>query len=269
MNHLEIYKLLDKSNCRRCGVPTCMAFALSVINGEKKLEDCPLLDRTVIEKLAGQIIIKDRDKDLNDIIGPLKKEISGIDFSAVAEGLGADLSGGRLRVKCLGKDFYVDNKGNMESVCHINAWVMMPLFKYIITGGKSGLSGKWVSFEELEKGATMARYFNHRCEEPLRQIAGSHIDIFSDMIKIFGGKAVEGFSADYAWIINPLPKVPFLILYSKAEERFESNLKILFDRSADTFLDSHSIYVLGRGIVEMFKRIMSNHEEMLPTLLSL
>jgi hypothetical protein len=269
INHLEIYKRLNKSNCRDCGVPTCMAFALAVINGEKNIEDCPHLDAKIIKELAGTIVKRDRDMDFETAIGPLKKAISGVDFSTAAKGLGAKVDGGRLRIKCLGKDFFVDEKGNLESAIHINTWIMMPLLKYIKTGGNRRLSGKWVSFDELKKGKTMEKYFKRRCEEPLQRLADSHTSIFFDLLNIFGAKSMPGFSADYARLIHPLPKVPFLILYWKPEEHFQSKLKVLLDSSADAYLDAHSIYVLTRGIVEMFKQILSRHEELLPTLLSL
>ncbi len=38
---LEIYKLLPKMNCRKCGQPTCMMFALLATEGIKGYNDCP------------------------------------------------------------------------------------------------------------------------------------------------------------------------------------------------------------------------------------
>lgn len=38
---LEIYKLLPKTNCRKCGQPTCMMFASLATEGIKGIEDCP------------------------------------------------------------------------------------------------------------------------------------------------------------------------------------------------------------------------------------
>ena len=269
INHLELYSHLNKSNCRDCGVPTCMAFALAVINGEKNIKDCPHLERDAAEALDGKIVRRDRDRDFDTAIAPLRKAISEINFSAVAGGLGAEMDGERLRINCLGKDFFIDRKGNLESAIHINTWILMPLLKYIKTGGNKSLSGRWVAFEDLKKGVTMARYFNRRCEQPLRQLADSHTEIFFDLLNIFGGKRQKGYSADYARVIHPLPRLPFLLLYWKREGQFESNLKVLLDSTADTYLDAHSIYVLGRGIVEMFKRILSRHDELIPALLSL
>jgi ArsR family metal-binding transcriptional regulator len=40
---LDIFKLLPGKNCKECGEPTCMAFALKLVNDEVNLNQCPLL----------------------------------------------------------------------------------------------------------------------------------------------------------------------------------------------------------------------------------
>ena len=40
---LDILKYLPRTNCRECGVPSCMAFAAELIEGNKCLQDCPPL----------------------------------------------------------------------------------------------------------------------------------------------------------------------------------------------------------------------------------
>ena len=40
---LEVLKLLPRTNCRRCGQPTCMVFAILAADGAKGPEDCPAL----------------------------------------------------------------------------------------------------------------------------------------------------------------------------------------------------------------------------------
>lgn len=269
MKYLDLYKLLKKSNCRDCGLPTCMAFAHAVINSEKSIDDCPHLDRKVSERIKVRSVTRDRETELESMIKPLRDSMSGIDFTAVADGLSARVVGERLCINCLGKDFLIDKAGNIESVCHIHSWIVMPLLKYINTGKSPNIEGNWVSFEELKNGTTMYNFFNKRCIEPLRQIADLHTDIFFDMLDIFGGRNVGGFSSDYSYIIHPFPRVPFLILYWKPEDNFDSNIKVLFDRTADSCLDIDSIYVLGRGMVEMFKKIIDKHEELVPKLQAL
>ena len=40
---IEVHKLLPRTNCRECGLPSCMAFAIKFLKGEKRLDDCPPL----------------------------------------------------------------------------------------------------------------------------------------------------------------------------------------------------------------------------------
>jgi len=39
----DIYKLLPGTNCKKCGVPTCFAFAFKLTNNELDWKQCPLL----------------------------------------------------------------------------------------------------------------------------------------------------------------------------------------------------------------------------------
>jgi acetyl-CoA decarbonylase/synthase complex subunit gamma len=49
---LEIFKLLPKTNCKKCGMPTCLAFAMSLAQKRAKLEDCPHVSQESKQKLA-------------------------------------------------------------------------------------------------------------------------------------------------------------------------------------------------------------------------
>jgi len=49
---LEIFKLLPKTNCKKCGMPTCLAFAMALAQKRAKLEDCPDVSQEAKDKLA-------------------------------------------------------------------------------------------------------------------------------------------------------------------------------------------------------------------------
>jgi ArsR family metal-binding transcriptional regulator len=49
---MEILKLLPKTNCRKCGQPTCMVFASQVVEGGKGPEHCPEMTEINMEKLT-------------------------------------------------------------------------------------------------------------------------------------------------------------------------------------------------------------------------
>jgi len=260
-NPLEIYKLLPKTNCRMCGMPTCMAFAAEVIKGEKRLEKCPHLASDIIKELDGKIIKRTSpEEQLKQVLEPLKQEITAIDLAAKAQQLGAGFSGGKLTVKCLGKDFTVDSQGNITSDCHINVWVTVPLLNYIINSAGNDLSSKWVPFRELKNGAMRNSLFEQRFEKPLKELTDKYPDLIEDMIGIFSGKQVEtSFSFDISLVLFPLPKVPILICYTKPVEDIHSKLNVFFDSNAEDNLDVDSIYRLCVGLLMMFEKIASRH----------
>lgn len=49
---MQIYKNLPKTNCKECGFPTCMAFAMQVAAKQKALTDCPHLSEEAQSSLA-------------------------------------------------------------------------------------------------------------------------------------------------------------------------------------------------------------------------
>ncbi|MFA5451748.1 MAG: acetyl-CoA decarbonylase/synthase complex subunit gamma [Dehalococcoidales bacterium] len=51
LSGIEIFKLLPKTNCGDCGVPTCLAFAMSIAAGKSELDKCPHLSSEVRIKL--------------------------------------------------------------------------------------------------------------------------------------------------------------------------------------------------------------------------
>lgn len=52
---IEILKLLPKSNCRKCGLPTCMVFAAQAVDGVRSAEACPELTDDNAAKLSAYL----------------------------------------------------------------------------------------------------------------------------------------------------------------------------------------------------------------------
>ena len=49
---IEIFKLTPKKNCKECGVPTCMAFAMKVAQGAVTVDKCPYFSDEALAKLS-------------------------------------------------------------------------------------------------------------------------------------------------------------------------------------------------------------------------
>ncbi len=264
---MDILRRLPKNNCRECGLPTCLAFAAMILQGNVEFSQCPYIDPEAISLMGGQIGQQARSAEAqrDELMEMMKAEIEKVDFQEAALRLGASVSDGRLVVRCLGKIFELDKDGNLHSDCHINPWIHSPILNYTVRSAGRDITGTWVTFGELKNSEDWRRFYSHRCEKGMQDIAEKDPDLFFDVMDLFGSgppeaTAGEAFAtADYATVLFPLPKVPILIAYWKAEDRFDARLTLLFDRSAEDNLGAESIYLLVMGMLEMLKRITARH----------
>ena len=66
LSAMEVYQLLPKTNCKKCGLLTCIAFAVKLLDKEMMIEDCPpLLEPKYAE----------RQKKLREKLAPLGKAL--------------------------------------------------------------------------------------------------------------------------------------------------------------------------------------------------
>ena len=51
LSGIQIFKMLPKTNCGDCGVPTCLAFAMNLASGKAELDSCPHVSDEAREQL--------------------------------------------------------------------------------------------------------------------------------------------------------------------------------------------------------------------------
>jgi acetyl-CoA decarbonylase/synthase, CODH/ACS complex subunit gamma len=54
LSGIQIFKLLPKTNCGECGVPTCLAFAMNLAAGKADLSKCPYVSEETKAKLGAE-----------------------------------------------------------------------------------------------------------------------------------------------------------------------------------------------------------------------
>jgi len=260
-NPMQIFKLLNQSNCRDCNEKTCLAFAVAVFKNKRKFDECPHLPQEIIETYGSNTKRPNTiDEDMIEAVESLKRKIPAIDLAATARQLGAGFLNNKLTIKVFGKDFSVDLQGHLSTDIHVNPWVAVPVLNYVLMGAGKQVSGNWLPFRELNNGRPRAGIYQQRCENPLKKIADTYTDFFKDMLEIFDGRRVHNlFDSDVSIVLHPLPLVPILICYWEPEDGLESSLHIFFDSTAQDNLDIDSIYTLAAGFVHMFEKISLRH----------
>ncbi len=49
---IEILKFLPRTNCKECGFPTCMAFAVSLIQEQARVSECPHISEEAVSQIS-------------------------------------------------------------------------------------------------------------------------------------------------------------------------------------------------------------------------
>jgi acetyl-CoA decarbonylase/synthase complex subunit gamma len=52
LSGVEIFKLLPKTNCKKCGSPTCLAFAMKLAQRQASIDSCPDVSEEAKQKLG-------------------------------------------------------------------------------------------------------------------------------------------------------------------------------------------------------------------------
>ncbi len=260
-NAMELFQLLDKSNCQACGRKTCLAFAGAVYMGQKSIHDCPRLTPEIIARFAEQDPTPHPgEQEREDYMRRLLDTIRATDLAAAAKRIGPRVESGRLGLKILGKEFRVDVDGRLSADIHVNPWVAVPFLHYVLYARGMPASGSWVSLRELADGKERYPLFQKRCEAAMQRVADIYPDLFSDMVHLFDGRQVDRqFESDISVILNPFPRVPIMVCYWRPEDGMASNLKVFFDATADQNLDIGALFTLGTGLAAMFEKLALRH----------
>jgi len=258
---IDVLKLLEKSNCRKCGEKTCMVFAAAVFTGTRVLAECPQVPAEVACEHTAQLkktVIIEQDREMQ--LAELKKQFTKLDLQETAERVGAVYERNRLILRIMGKKVEIDSSGKVATDIHATPWVMVPLFNYILSCKGMPNHNRWIPLRELPNGRDWFRLFGQTCEKPMKKVADTYPDLFPDLVAIFNGQPVQGhYESDVALVLHPLPLLPVLICYWLPDEGLESDLNIYFDASAEDNLGIENIYTLGTGITRMFEKLALRH----------
>jgi hypothetical protein len=217
-----------------------------VIKGDARLEECPHLDAAALGSLQAAAGAGDWREEL---IRTLGEEVRGLRFEEIAAGLGAEVVEGSLRLRCLGREFTIAPDGTVRAEGRTTPWMRILLLHYVRTCGRAPLAGRWVSYAELKSGLVKVSSFVRDCEEPLLELFRREPAATAAALERLGGRRAQGLPTGDAWVLALLPKVPAAVLFWPADEEFGARVRVLFDATADQYLDAESLIFLGEGLV--------------------
>lgn len=124
---------------------------------------------------------------------------------------------------------------------------------YLIKSKNILTSGVWISEKDIPGGAAFFRGPHEIPGHLITRTFGNDMEAFEKRCQELNGQPID--MADAAFSFDITPTIPAAILYFKGDEDFESEAKLLFDRTISIQLPLDIVYALA---VEICHKIGSN-----------
>lgn len=261
---VDLYaKVLPRTNCGKCGYPTCIAFAGMVVSRKMALRGCPELTEEAVARWQPEL-------DAQHTAGKWTQRDLAADALRWARERAASMAladlpariGGRL-IEAVGAT--VLELPYFDSAIHIRPdairtpdgselgrWEQVFIFNHMAQGGTRPPTGRWKSLQEIPNTVSKIKSMHAQVETPLRErFSGRPAELLA-AAQYIGGEDVTArtASADLALRFTPLPRVPVLLLYWEGDSDggFPAEIKLAFDETITDHLDIESIIFLSEHL---------------------
>lgn len=178
-------------------------------------------------------------------------QIAAMDLDAVKKTLGARLDENGLTIDFYGQAFRVSPHGIMNAsgnrppldICVI-------LCQYIFhCPAFPPMPSDWVSFRDFKDSGPLTVYWRNDVEQPIAMTFSKRRDRLEQAGRAMGGDPpATALPYDLALQFTALPRIPVIMLFNDADSEFPAQASVLFQKSAETYLDAESLAMLGRTL---------------------
>ena len=267
MNPLEILSRTPKTNCGECGYPACLAFAAAAARAGAEIHLCPYIDLQGMEtsvadgskdfeNLAAQVA---REHDWA-LVKHLQSKVAAIDFSAVADALGAGWNGREpdiLLLRYLGREVRLGKSAVLlENDKVVDPRDQILLYNYVHSCGGTRPDGTWIGMESLPNSISKIKTLATYCEKKVAELlSGKQAELLGELgvgLDGYEGPAELGTTATSSLVVPVLPMVPqYLLFWEKdADLGIDAKVKVLFDHGVMDFLDLESLVFSAERLAE-------------------
>ncbi len=262
---VDLYRdILPKTNCKECGYATCMAFASMVVSEKLPLKNCPYLKPEVIEKCqkeldaqyaAGKWLKRDMAQDA---LQWAKEKSASMAIEDLPERIGGKIVAREgapvLELPYFNDVIYISkDRVTKQDGTELTRWEQVFIFNHLAQGGTSDPKGKWKAFAEFPNTMSKVKSMISHVENPLiERFKGKTGDLAQASKRIGGVDRTKDMGrSDLAMLF--VPKVPVMLMFwdEVASDRFEAQVKLLFDETVTGHLDIESIMFLSERLKDL------------------
>lgn len=249
---VEIYRLLPKTNCGKCGLPSCFGYAAKLATHQASPADCPDMTEAVRDVLneAGAERHDSPGTVYEQALVSLQPKIQALDFDKVATLFNASLIGrDKLQIRFLNESYVITKEKVLDSAGkEPRPWISILIFNHLCMPDPPAPAGEWITFGSIPASHAKDKAWAGHVEDVIARHFAGMVDALKAACEGFGGVAadVPG-SHDAAYAFRFFPHYPALLLFSDAvpSEDFPAQCRLLLDKTAPRYLDIESIVVLG------------------------
>ncbi len=249
---VDIYKLLPKTNCGRCGTPNCFGFAVKLSTGQATPDQCGTLTESSRKALEAETAGHRAAAGtvFEQTLAALKPRIAVLDFEKAARLFGATLKGpDELELLLLNRQYritrgkIVDRSGKEPP-----AWISILIYNHLSMPDPPPPADTWITFSSVPASHAKDKAWAAHVEEVIAKHFAGNVGGLKKACTEMGGLSIHmAGTHDAAFAFRFFPHYPALLLFYNAapDEGFPAQCRLLLDKTAPDYLDIESIVVLG------------------------
>ena len=175
-------------------------------------------------------------------------EIDRIDYLSRANLLGVEVDGEALIIPLYDQCYSVSSQGidGLGGVV-VNDAARVILFKYVLTCPDElpEMSPTWMTYREFRDAAPLVSYFTSNTNKNIEQHFSGGADRLEERCKELGALIEDNSSYDISARFYALPRIPVVLNFNDADDMFPAACSILYQESAEHFLDMECLAMTG------------------------
>lgn len=175
-------------------------------------------------------------------------EIGQIDYLARADLLGVEVHNEALVIPLYNQSYSVSSESidGLGGVV-VNDAVRVILSKYILTCPDElpELSHKWMTYREFRNAGPLVSYFTSNTNKNIELHFSGGAERLEERCKELGASIENNSSYDISARFHALPRIPVVLNFNDADDMFPAACSILYQESAEHFLDMECLAMTG------------------------
>ena len=181
-------------------------------------------------------------------------ELARIDLASRADLIGARFKNDVLSIRFYDREYLVSAEGVIDTGDRRVTYAMrVVLCKYILTcpAELQVLSDRLVTYREFRDVAPLISYFTTNTNKIIETTFSGRLDALRQRSVAIGGDIRPSEHYDLSVQFHALPRIPVLLNFNDQDDLFPATASILYQASAECFLDMECLAITGTLLAGM------------------